>query len=320
MGEKKSIFQNIIIVFILAILCNLLWGSAFPSIKIGYRLFCVNKTADTLLFAGIRFALAGLLVILFNSMLHKHWIYPKNRADITRVMILCSFQTVMQYTFFYIGLANTSGVKAAIVNGANAMVAILIASIIPIYKLSDIGDKIKVKEKLTIRILIGCMLGFAGVIVVNFTREGLGGGFSFQGEGFILLSTVAYGLSTYFIKRFSAESDPVMLSGWQFFVGGFILAFVGLVSGGSICPQGLKSYGILLYLALISAVAYTVWGILLKYNNISKIAVFSFTNPVFGVMLSALLLGEGSLLNVKCLISLGMICLGIYLINSKKDT
>ena len=76
----------------------------------------------------------------------------------------------------------------------------------------------------------------------------------------------------------------------------------------------------LLYMAVISAVAYSLWGILLKYNPVSKVAVFGFMNPVFGVILSAILLHEGDSIGVMCLVSLALVCAGIYIVNRGEET
>ena len=68
---------------------------------------------------------------------------------------------------------------------------------------------------------------------------------------------------------------------------------------------------LLIYMALISAVAYTLWGILLKYNPVSKVSIFGFTNPVFGVILSAIILREGNVFGMKDLIALVLVSIGI---------
>ena len=120
------------------------------------------------------------------------------------------------------------------------------------------------------------------------------------------------------IKHYSSKADTVMLSGWQFFVGGLILMLVGTMAGGDIAAQGGKAYVMLIYLGFISAVAYTLWGVLLKYNPVSRIAVFGFTNPVFGVILSTILLNEGNKLNYKYVIALALVCVGLYLVNTKR--
>ena len=75
----------------------------------------------------------------------------------------------------------------------------------------------------------------------------------------------------------------------------------------------------LFYLATLSAVAYSLWGILLKYNPVSKVAVFGFMNPVFGVILSAIFLKENDALGLTSLISLILVCIGIYTVNITKN-
>lgn len=308
---EKKLFTSTFMVFICAIICNALWGSAFPAIKLGYEMFSIKTVGDKILFAGLRFMLAGIMVIVFNSILHKRMVSPKNKEDIYRVLKLCIFQTVLQYVFFYIGLSNTTGVKASIIEGSNVFIAIIIGAF---------GQKmfhLQSKEKITWRIILGCLIGFAGVIIVNITPEGFDSAIKLTGEGFIFLSTFAYGCSTVLIKKYAMESDTIMLSGWQFFMGGVIMTSIGLIGQGTLGVVTGNGIIMLCYLAMVSAVAYTLWGVLLKYNPVSKIAVFGFLNPVFGVILSAWLLKEGNVLNIKYMVALVFVCIGVYLVNGK---
>ena len=212
-------------------------------------------------------------------------------------------QTVGQYIFFYIGLANTTGVKASIVGGVNVFIAIMIASLI------------FHQETLTMKKLIGSVIGFAGVVLVNVAGNGISMSFSWSGEGAIFLSTVAYAFSSVFLKRYSKDEDPVILSGYQFIVGGIIMMLCGALMGGRLTVFTGQGIAILIYLAFVSAVAYSLWGILLKYNPVSRVAVFGFMNPMFGVILSAILLDESKSLNMTCIISLVLVCVGIYIVN-----
>lgn len=76
---------------------------------------------------------------------------------------------------------------------------------------------------------------------------------------------------------------------------------------------------ILTYLALISSVAFSIWGMLLKYYPVSKISIFSFTNPMFGVLLSTLVLKEKNQAEGwKIITALTLVCVGIYLVNKPK--
>ena len=308
MTTNKPIFQKNIVVIFTAVLCCLLWGSAFPSIKLGYQLFEIpsNSTASQILFAGTRFTLAGILVIIAGSLLQKSVLKP-SKESIPKVFKLCLLQTVTQYVFFYIGLANTTGVKGSIVNAVNVFFSILVSCCL--FRM----------EKLNRQKILGCIIGFAGVVVVN-----LGGTFdmkfNFLGDGFLMISAFAYALSTAVIKIYGKDEDPVMLSGYQFFAGGLLMVLAGLCAGGNIPTVTVSGISLLLYLAFVSTGAYTVWGILLKYNPVSKVAVFGFCTPIFGVILSALILKEGASFDLKNLLALLLVCVGIIIVNYKKKS
>lgn len=309
MKDKEHFMQKTIVVWLGALLCCALWGSAFPCIKIGYRLFDIasGDVAAQILFAGCRFTLAGVLALAIGSALNREWLVPKRRSY-GRIAKLALLQTVAQYIFFYVGLANTTGVKASIIEGVNVFIAILVASLL------------FHQEKLSAAKILGCVIGFAGVVLVNSSGGGLELGFHFTGEGFIFLSTIAYAFSSVFLKRYSKEDNPVLLSGWQFVFGGLVMIVCGLLAGGRLSEWSIAGVLMLLYMAVISAVAYSLWGILLKYNPVSKVAVFGFMNPVFGVILSAILLHEGDSIGVMCLVSLALVCAGIYIVNRGEET
>lgn len=306
--DKEKLMQKTIVVWLGALLCCVLWGSAFPCIKIGYQLFQIGseQTATQILFAGCRFALAGILALVIGSLLKGKILVPKKQSY-GKIVKLCLFQTVIQYVFFYIGLANTSGVKASIIEAVNVFIAIFVASLC------------FHQEKLTTRKIMGSMIGFLGVILVNLTGNEINTHFSLMGEGFIFLSTVAYAFSSVLMKGYSTEEDPVCLSGYQFLVGGLVMILCGGAMGGHLTVMTAGGAAMLIYLALVSAIAYSVWGILLKYNPISKVAVFGFMNPVFGVLLSALLLKEYQMIGPMSIISLILVCLGIYIVNKEKS-
>ena len=141
--------------------------------------------------------------------------------------------------------------------------------------------------------------------------------FNLTGDGFIFISAIAYALSSVLIKEYSAKSDPVMLSGYQFTAGGLVMILIGFVMGGRIHTASMPAMILLIYMALISAVAYTLWGILLN-NPVSKVSIFGFTNPVFGVILSAIILREGNVFGMKDLIALVLVSIGILIVNWAK--
>lgn len=308
-NKKTDILQNTWVVCGLALICTFLWGSASPCIKIGYVLFNIpsNETWTQIMFAGIRFVLAGILTITIGSFLNKEILIPTKKS-IPNIIKLCMFQTVLQYIFFYIGLAHNSGVKASIINGSNTFLVILVASLI--FR----------QEKLDWKKLLGCVIGFAGVILVSMNGQKIDMNLSIMGEGSLFLCALSYAFSSCFMKIYSRYDNPVMLSGYQFLFGGVIMILLGIILGGRITQVSLPAILMLLYLACISAVSYSVWGILLKHNPVSKVAIFGFTNPVFGVLLSAWWLNEGSKeLGLNALIALVLVCIGIFIVNFKLE-
>lgn len=287
-----------------AIFCCLLWGSAFPCVKTGYILFGINKShaPSLMLFAGVRFTLAGVMVIAFGSIQKRRFLTPKPR-NMWRVLTVALFQTCLQYTFFYIGLANVSGVKSSVINGLGVFFTILFACFI--FR----------TEKFNLIKLAGCVFGFGGVILIN-----LGGDFSFTfsilGEGFLIFSGLSSAVAAGLVKIFSKHEDTTALCGYQFLIGGAALIIIGLSFGGTINQISVGAIFMLLYLAFLSACAFTLQGYLLKYNPVSKVAVYKSSNPLFGAVFSAIILGESDqLLSWFTLIAIALVCLGIFVIN-----
>lgn len=96
------------------------------------------------------------------------------------------------------------------------------------------------------------------------------------------------------------------------------MSIVGKLMGGNLTIVSAGSIPLLVYMAFISAGAYTLWGVLLKYNPVSTVTVLGFVNPVMGVILSAIFLHEGAeALSIYTLIALVLVSLGIYIINKK---
>lgn len=307
-NAKNNLFTNLIIVVLGAILCCALWGSATPFIKLGYRVMFPSGGPDvpsTILFAGIRFFFAGVITVAIYSITRRQLLYPK-LSNMPKVALVSLFQTIVQYFFFYVGLANTSGAKGTIISGSSSFFAILISSLI--FR----------QEKLTLKKIIACIVGFAGIIAVNLN------GLDFImniGDAFVLLSAISLGVSSVLIKIFSRDEDPVVISGYQFILGGAVMVIAGLCFGGKIDFSDPTGIAILAYLSLLSAVAYALWGVLLKYNSVSRVTIFSFMTPVFGVLLTKLILpDESNVLLVNLLIALALVCLGVFMLNYVKPS
>ncbi|MGN1414121.1 MAG: DMT family transporter [Anaerovoracaceae bacterium] len=309
---KKSLLTSTLAVVGLAVISCGLWGSAPVCIKLGYEAFQIDSsnTLSILVFAGARFSMAGLLVILVCSGLSRKPLLPR-RSSWRAILPLALTQTALQYLLYYIGVAHASGVKASVLSGSGSFFSVIIACLI--FR----------QEKLTANKLLGCLIGFAGIVLINLSgltgsASGMVLDMSFLGEGFVLLATISGSVSAVLIHHFSQSENPVMLSGWQFFTGGLFLLLVGLLGGGRLPQPCWQGFALLFYLAFVSAVAYTLWSLLLSQNPVSRIAVFNFLIPVFGVILSTILLNENGMFSVNTVLSLLLVCFGIWLVNRTK--
>ena len=289
------------VVAILALICCALWGSAFPAVKIGYELFEIKMVGSQILFAGYRFFLAGVLTFLLACIYEQRFVTLK-KSSIPYVFAQGLLQTTVQYLFFYIGMANTTGAKGSVINASNGFVAIIVATmLIP-------------AEKMTWRKALGCVVGFAGVIFINLSPGAWGSGFSLQGEGMVMLCSIAYGTSSVTLKLISHREKPMTLTAYQLLFGGAVLTLLGIFAGGSITNFTVKSTVLLLYMALLSTIAFSLWTVLLKYNPVSKVAIFGFSIPIFGVLLSGSVLGE-EIFSIKNILALLCVCAGIIVVN-----
>ncbi|MDP3230978.1 MAG: DMT family transporter [Acidovorax sp.] len=300
MGHTR--FSDPKVVVALALLCCLLWGSSYPAIKTGYAWFAIarNDIPSQLVFAGWRFLGAGLILLAWAVATRKA-IWGLGVAAGRQLVVLGLAQTTLQYVFFYVGLAHTTGVKGSIMNATGTFFSVLLA------------HWVYHNDRLSHAKLWGCVVGFAGVMVVNLGRGTLDMDFTLLGEGFVVIAALVLAAASIYGKQVSQRMDSVVMTGWQLGIGGAALLAIGWGLGGSLTGFTWGSSVLLVYLALLSSAAFSLWSILLKHNRVSQITVFNFTVPVFGAALSALFLGE-ALLEWKNLLALVLVCVGIWLV------
>lgn len=285
-----------------AVLCTVLWGSAYPVIKYAYQALGITSVADKLMFAGLRFLPAGLAVFIVAWVLRRR--VPSVPAErVGGVILYGVLQTGLMYILNYIGVANTTATKTAILTAASAFFAVVFA---PLF----FRD-----ERLTVRKLAGAAIGFGGIIVVNLS--GLTGGFSLTGEGLVLLAAVLNTAGSFVGKRV-ARDRVFEATAYQLMIGAALILAVAVLMGGRPVLSA-RGIAILLYLAFVSAAAFTLWTALLVYHDAGRILVFNLLIPVTGAGWSYLILGERQLLDPLYLLSIAMIAVGIFLVNYQRN-
>ncbi|KUK82371.1 multidrug transporter [Mesotoga sp. Brook.08.YT.4.2.5.1] len=291
---------------LVAVFCSVLWGSAFPVLKLGYEEMAISPddVSAKLVFAGIRFLGAGIMVLLLSIPLGRKGRVKFVKKDYMHLFALGVLQTFLLYFFFYNGLSHTTGMKSSIIMAGENFLVILLAHYI--YK----------NDRLSWRKTLGMFLGFAGVFLANF-EAGFTLSFVFKGDGFMLIAATIGALGTMYAKWMSANRSPFLVSGWQLSIGGFLLLVAGLPGlRGDSLRFTFKGNLLLLYSMLLSAVAFSLWYAVLSLHKAGEITMFRFVIPVAGVFLSAAFI-PGEALNSYMAFALILVSAGIVVVNWK---
>ena len=299
-----SIFKRPLWVTIFALTAAIAWGWAYPLIKLGFAEFGITQvmTGSKMLFAGVRFILAGLIVLAIAAATRRRfevagtggWLY---------VLLFALLNTGLHYYFFYVGLSYSDGARAAILNSLGTFLLVLLACMF--FK----------SDKLTSSKIIGCALGFAGIMALNI-GGGAGGGFTFMGDGMIILNTFCAALAGLMTRGLGKRVDVFVGTGYSLALGGVMLVVPGLLMGGTLPNINAVGVVILMLLVCISALGFTLYNKLLTCNPVGKVAIFNSLIPVVGAVTSCMCLGEP--FYWKYVAAAALATAGIYIINKGK--
>jgi len=291
---------------ITAIICCLLWGSAFPMIKLSYAELGIKKldVFQQILFAGYRFLLASLFLLFFLYLKNRRLLFIK--GSLLSLLQISLFQTILQYIFFYIGISFSSGIEGSILTGSGTFFSIFLAH----YMYAN--------DRMSWNKLVGLILGFVGISLASSTGDKLSLSIGVGGIAF-LLASFSNSFGAILTKNKAKNLDTLYLTTFQMLIGSLVLLVIG-GSGAGFFPFHFHwlSMGYLVYLAFLSAAGFSLWNTLLKYNKVGKVSMYFFLVPVFGVLQSALLLGEP--LHAFVWISLAFVVLGIVIVNLEKQS
>lgn len=302
--NSKAFFTHPVGLILSAAGATFLWGSAFPFIKLSYERLDIQPDAigEQLLFAGYRFFLASLLMFIILRLMKKET--RLKRADFVPLAKIGLVQTFFQYVFFYIGLSYSTGIQGSIIAGTTSFFQIIFA-----HFMYDDDRLNRVKS-------LGLLVGFSGVVLVNLPKGEMQLSFG-MGEILLLIAMAAGGLGNILARNGSQRMDVIYLTAYQMLIGSLGLIVIGAFSVGFYpFSFDLISALILLYLACLSAVGFILWNNVMKYNQVGKVSLYLFLIPVFGVILSSLLLSEP--LHYLVLFALVLVVSGIIIVNRQK--
>ena len=300
-----SIFQRPVWVVVFALTAAIAWGWAFPLIKVGFGAFGItaDMTGSKMLFAGIRFAAAGLIVLAVARSNGRS--FGTSRAiDWSFVLAFALMNTTLHYFFFYVGMSHSEGSRAAILNSLSTFLVVLLAC--ACFK----------SDRLTTRKVLGCVVGFSGILALNLGGAE-SGRFTWLGDGMIILNAICGALSNLMTRGLSHRIDVFVGTGYSLTIGGLLLILPGLAFGGTLPNINILGIVCLLLLIAISAVGFALYNKLLSCNPVGRVAIYNSLIPVVGAITSCLCLGET--FHLKYAFAGGLAALGIYIINKGKN-
>lgn len=303
---EKSIWQRPVWVAIFAFTAAFAWGWAYPLIKLGFAEFGItpDQTGSKMLFAGVRFAISGLIILAMAKGAHRSFVMTTGVRGWSFILIFALLNTSIHYACFYIGLSHSAGSRAAILNSLSVFTLVILACVA--YPSTDRLNASKV---------VGCVLGFVGILALNIGGAD-SGGFTWLGDGMIIgnaLCSAAAGLMT---RKMNRHIDVFVGTGYSLLVGGILLAIPGLAIGGTVPMVTAWGIVILLLLIAISTVAFGLYNKLLSCNPVGKVAIFNSLIPVIGAVSSCICLGEP--FYWKYAFAAILAAAGIYTINQAK--
>lgn len=307
---KTSIFQRPIWAAIFAFTAAFLWGWAYPLIKLGFVEFNITTemTGSKMLFAGIRFFISGIIILSVAHIANRSFkLKERAKANILwSCLFLLAFtllNTTLHYACFYIGLSHSQGSRAAILNSLSVFVLVILAC--TFFK----------SDKLTLRKVAGCTIGFAGILSLNL-GGGDSGAFTLLGDGMIILNALCGACAGLMTRGVGQRVDVFVGTGLSLGIGGALLVIPGLLMGGTLPHVTFLGLLYLLMLIGISTIGFTLYNKLLTCNPVGKIAIWNSLIPVVGAVTSCLCLYEP--FEWKYAAAATLTTAGIYIINKGK--
>ncbi|MGC9321655.1 MAG: EamA family transporter [Kosmotogaceae bacterium] len=279
------------------ILVSFFWGSTYLAIKIGV------EDMPPMFFAGVRFLIAGLIMIVFSYI--RGYAFPAGKSEFSRLSLIGLFM-----------LLGGNGLVVFAEQWVDSGVASLIMATIPIF--AGVLEHFFIRTtRLTLKALSGLLLGFFGVYFLMVPAEH---GISIDIPGILVLLSASFLWSTGTVlsKTFKGNSSIVSNIGIQMFAGGVGLMLVSAITGEfSRVRFSMNSVLAIAYLVVFgSLVAYSSYIYLLQKWPATKAGTYAYINPLVAVSLGAIFLGEK--INFLMILSMVGIFLGVLIVQKSK--
>lgn len=280
------------------ILCGI-WGSTWLFIKIGL------KDLPPLTFAGARFVIAALILVLLVMARRARW--PRTRGEWFLIAISGLLQFTLNYGLVFWGEQYISSGLAAVLQSTFPLFGLVFAHLyLP-------------TERITGLKVAGVLLGILGVIVIFSDQLSMAGSMALLGSVALVLSAVCGSYSNVLVKAYGVKIDPMVLAAGQMACGFVPLLMVGIPIEGSPLNFHWTTMAVisLLYLVIVgSVVAFALYYWLVRNMDVTNTMLIALVTPVVAVILGMIVLDET--LNWRMVAGSACIISGLALIVLRK--
>jgi drug/metabolite transporter (DMT)-like permease len=251
----------------------LVWGSTYLAIRIMVR------TVPPLFGAGVRFVIAGLVLLCWYALRTRQW-PTLNRRELGGAAVT--------------GLLIIGGGLGLLTIGEHTVPSGLSALVIASMPLWVVVFRLMFRERPRPSVLLGLLVGFSGVAVL-LVPAGLNGPIALTGLLILLASAISEAAGSFCTPRLALPADPALTAGVQMLVAGPLLVVVGLAAGEHADPERWSGESIWALLYLIGPGSIVAFGSLiwlLTHTPVSVATTYAYVNPAIALILGWLLLYE----------------------------
>ena len=273
----------------------LMWSSAFTSARI------IVMDASPLFSLAVRFLISGLIGVAIARALGQTWRLSRSQWRATVIFGLC--QNALYLGLNFVAMQWIEASLAAIIASTMPLCVALASWVI-------LGDRIKPLG------LLGLMAGVAGVALIMGTR--INAGVDLFGLVLCFAGVAALTVATLALRGATSGGNFMMVVGLQMLIGSAILFVAAPLSEEIFVTPTLRLGLAFAYTTLVPGLMATfIWVLLLNRIGAIRAATFHFLNPVFGVAIASLLLGER--LGLLDVLGVGVVTLGILAVQLSRQ-
>lgn len=273
-----------------------MWSSAFTSARI------IVAVAPPMSALALRFLVSGVLAVLIAAALGQSWRLTKDQWRATIIFGIC--QNALYLGLYFIAMRTLEAGFASI-----------IASTMPL--MVAFAGWAVYRQRLPRQAWVGLAAGVAGVVLIMGAR--ISGGADLVGVLLCFIGTLALTLATLSVSGASSGGNVLMIVGLQMLVGSAVLAVPAALLEDHHIQLSSELVLAFLYTTLFPGLAATfVWFLLVNRIGPIRAATFHFLNPVFGVAIAAVVLGEP--MTWLDAVGVGIIMVGILAVQLSKQS